>query len=867
MSQQLAGPAMPLGPDRSEYFEALVTADASGEATADERAQLEAAPERWQAALEHLLDDTEEELGKLRRLPGPERSQVVADFEAERDRLAVALARLTGAPISPELEMAAEPPRLQASWAGGELVVWVGGPTGAPVGVDELRAWLAEAEAPSAGWVEHAGVPVPGSDRAPSLAAPLQSVLGWLAHVSAEEEASDLGASVRWVADLAIWAVELVAQGRMVPQLSYRTSNRGGSDKNGSQKTGSEKASPNEPVEASVQWVPALVDAKRLGALVDRLPGAVTALEGHPEPKAFTRSVLTAFVDAICRVGAERLEVPAPPPAPTSAADMAEAFLSRLRRHAVLPASKRVGVRAGQPPRPLGQAGHPGRPAVQLIVQLDPPDEGDAWHARRCWSTASTATRRLLDRALVTAPLDKRRQVETELARLERMLPALTRPGGQRRGEVVLSQDEAWELMSDLGRQLADAGFDVRVPELATRGPTPDPAPRGRLVDAVGRRRQPARQRPLVGAVRRRRARRGRDRAPGRRGPSAGAVARPVGRRRPRRPGRRGRGPGRAGQHDPAHRRRACCATPSASRATPLAGGLTIAGSSWAADLLRRAEEIKAEPLRRARGLRRRAAQLPGRGAGLARLPRRRRPRRLPRPRHGPGQDARRCWPTSWPTAETGATLVDRPAGRRRQLGGRGPALHPRPARSSCTTAPAGPASTTWPARSTGADVVLTTYGTAVRDIEALADLQWARSCSTRPRSSRTRPARPPSSCAASRPAAGWPSPARRSRTASATSGPSSTSPTPAWSGPGRRSSPTCRPTRGRRGGRHRARGEQRPAGPQRPAGVPPHQGRAGHRRRAARAHRPARPLLDDPRADRPLPGRARRARGHVRPG
>ena len=307
MSQQLAGPAMPLGPDRSEYFEALVTADASGEATADERAQLEAAPERWQAALEHLLDDTEEELGKLRRLPGPERSQVVADFEAERDRLAVALARLTGAPISPELEMATEPPRLQASWAGGDLVVWVGGPTGAPVGVDELRAWLAEAEAPTDRLGRAPRCPGARCRPGPGAGRAVAVVLGWLAHVSAEEEASDLGASVRWVADLAIWAVELVAQGRMVPQLSYRTANRG-SDKGGSQKNGSEKASPNEPVEAAVQWVPALVDAKRLGALVDRLPGVVTALEGHPEPKAFTRSVLTAFVDAICRVGAERLE-------------------------------------------------------------------------------------------------------------------------------------------------------------------------------------------------------------------------------------------------------------------------------------------------------------------------------------------------------------------------------------------------------------------------------------------------------------------------------------------------------------------------------------------------------------------------------
>jgi hypothetical protein len=716
---------MPLGPDRSEYFEALVTADASGEATADERAQLEAAPERWQAALEHLLDDTEEELGKLRRLPGPERSQVVADFEAERDRLAVALARLTGAPLSPELELAAEPPRLQATWAGGELVVWVGGPTGAPVGSDELLAWLAEAEAPTAGWVEHVGVPVPGSDRAPALAAPLASVLGWLAHVSAEEEASDLGASVRWVADLAIWAVELVAQGRMVPQLNYRTQSRGGSDKSGSQKNGSEKASPNEPVEAAVQWVPALVDAKRLGALVDRLPGVVTALEGHPEPKAFTRGVLTAFVDAICRVGAERLEVPAPPPAPTSAADMSEAFLSRFDGSRFR-AAKRVAAelthRLDRWAKPVTQGG-----AVQLVVQLDPPDEGNAW---QLVVSASGIERHPvpLDRALVTAPSDKRRLAETELARLERMLPALLRPGGHRRGEVILSQDEAWELMSGLGRRLAAAGFDVRVPRLSTKratatlrleadSSTPSVVGANQLanvrwsvlfddveLDAAEIARLAAEARPLV----------------------------------------KSHGQWVAVDHaDLVAAAEALAERQSTTKLTgaemlrhalglegmPLAGGLTIAGSSWAADILHQAEQIAGQPL-----------AAPARFVGelrtyqadaLAWLD------FLDRAGLG-GCLALDMGLGKTPTmlahvlarveshAEIGPTLVIAPpavvgnwAAEARRFT---PDLH------VVVHHGASRASTDELAKAVvGADVVLTTYGTSVRDIDALAELPWAR--------------------------------------------------------------------------------------------------------------------------------------------
>jgi hypothetical protein len=57
--------------------------------------------------------------------------------------------------------------------------------------------------------------------------------------------------------------------------------------------------------------------------------------------------------------------------------------------------------------------------------------------------------------------------------RLERLLPALLRPGGTRRGEVVLSQAEAWELMSETGDELIAAGFDVRVTELSRKKATP----------------------------------------------------------------------------------------------------------------------------------------------------------------------------------------------------------------------------------------------------------------------------------------------------------------------------------------------------------------------------------------------------------
>ena len=708
MSQQLVGPATPLGRDRSEYFEALVTADASGEATPDERAQLEAAPQRWQAALEHLLDDTEDELAKVRRMPGPERLQVVADFEAERDRLSVALARLTGAPLSPELELGTEPPRLQATWAGGQLVVWVGGPTGQPVGLDELRAWLAEAEAPSAGWETHVGVPVPGAEKAPALVAPLRNVLGWLAHVSAEEDAADLGASVRWMAELASWAVELVAQGRMVPQLSYRSASGG-------------KGAANEPVEAAVSWAPALIDAKRLGVLVDQLPGVVTALDGHPEPRAFTRAVLGAFVDAICREGAERLSLPAPPPAPTSAAEMSEAFLSRFDGSRFR-ASKRVAAelthRLERWAKPVTQAA-----VIALIVQLDPPDEGNAWQL----TVSVDGIERQpvpLDRALVTAPTEKRRHVETETARLERLLPALLRPGGHRRGEVILSQDEAWELMSGLGRRLAAAGFDVRVPVLATRrakptlrleadSSTPSVVGAHQLADV--------RWSVLFDDVEL----------------DAAEIARLAAEARPL---VRSHGHWVEVDHaDLAAAAEALAERQSTTRMSgaellrhalglegnPLAGGLTIAGSSWAADLLSQAERVAREPMDAPDGF---VGELRSYQAdALAWLD------FLDKAGLG-GCLALDMGLGKTPTLlahllaqrDSGPTLVVAPpavvgnwaAEARRFTPELSVVVHHGASRASVDEL----------ARSVaGADLVLTTYGTAVRDIEALAELSWAR--------------------------------------------------------------------------------------------------------------------------------------------
>src|ERR1700730_6304349 len=182
-------------------LDALVSAAAGGAATSAELAVLEGDPVAWAAPLRRLLYETEDELPQVRRMTGPERDQVVADFEEERRSLASALTRLTGETIpppappagsaapapfraapAPDPEAGAEtgPARLQLSWDAGRVVAWAGSRDGAAVAAGDVEDLLMEAGAPSAGWAGHTSVILPDGTRADAVASQLPAVLGWL---------------------------------------------------------------------------------------------------------------------------------------------------------------------------------------------------------------------------------------------------------------------------------------------------------------------------------------------------------------------------------------------------------------------------------------------------------------------------------------------------------------------------------------------------------------------------------------------------------------------------------------------------------------------------------------------------------------
>jgi hypothetical protein len=457
---------------RTYDFESAALADAEHIATSEQQEMLAADKVAWRRALERLLDDTEDQLDEVRRLQGPERDQVVADFERLLDRLEDAYDRLVPPPPRPEprtvpaTATASVPAgdsggatcdprgevRLQLSWSAGRLVAWAGGPATSPADQSGLADALKKAGAPTDGWEGHADVHLPDGGRAASSAIRLGSALGWLVSLGAAPEELDgevgIGAGARWLGRVARTGVRLVSQGAVVPEL--RTVKRRA----------------GETRDVRVRWAPALVDDREANGLAASMPATVTAVAAG-EAKTVVNAVLSSVVDAIVTTAAQRVELPAPPPAPTTVSAVAEAVVTRLDGSAFEAPARAAAEVSTRLDRWTQSVTGTERP--RLVVQLDPPDMGDAW-LLSVLGPGSDGELMPIERAL--ADRKNTRAMGDELVRLERAFPALLRPGGQRRGQVYLSQDEAWELMTRTGSALEAAGFDIRVPALSRRKPS-----------------------------------------------------------------------------------------------------------------------------------------------------------------------------------------------------------------------------------------------------------------------------------------------------------------------------------------------------------------------------------------------------------
>ena len=439
-------------PDSPEARGAAAWAAAENSATPEQLQLLESDKDLWIDVLEHLLDDTEDRLDAVRQIGGPERAQVVADFTAELALLEASYDLLfdTDDPVA---AIAAAAPagevRLQASWAKGLSVVWAAGPGTAPESADELSDRLETIGGPALGWSPHRDVLLPGGAKAAALSLPVGEALGWLVAAGGGQGRDGVGASVGWLGRVAVDAVRLVARGAVVPTLS------------GSKKRG------DQHMQMSVTWRPALVDEASITTMAAAMPPPVTAV-AHADAREVTRAVQGAVVDTIVRQAAGMLDFAAPPPDVRTIDDVGDAVVTRLDGSsftAPVSAGAEVSQRIDRWAKPLTTTAR-----VTLTVTLDPPDSQDAWFLS---VLGRGADGKLLPIEKALASGRSTSALAGELARLERVFPALLRPGAMRRGQVYLSQDEAWELMTVTGAQLTAAGFEVRVPALSRKTPTP----------------------------------------------------------------------------------------------------------------------------------------------------------------------------------------------------------------------------------------------------------------------------------------------------------------------------------------------------------------------------------------------------------
>ena len=466
----------------------LAQSHLDGFASEEDVALLRANVDDWVVALKALRRDVQDRIERLgRQLTGPERSLVLADFEGERDRIDEVLVELTGErpvvpptptppgtngarsrapqrrtprqqqvatkePERPEGVPAIPHPQLQLSWARGSVVAWGAGGEHPPEPVEAVRERLSAAGAAADSWAPTDAVSLPDGRTAEAVVAPLQQSLGWLVSLGSTAEDDQLGASVTWMGLVAALAVRLVAQGRMVPQL---------------RKVGDAPANRSY---FAVRWEPTLIDHEELTELAKAMPGTVAAVERERDPRKMTRTIVAGLVDAICREAAARVEVPAPPPQPQRASEIAETALARLDGSTFeAPHQQGTEVRKGLK---TWAESVTGTTRFALTVQLDPPDEGDAWLVRTLTSDGRRKDENV-EAAMSRANHERKERLKRELERLESLYEPLARGKDTRRGQVILSQDEAWELMASRGAVLEAAGFEVRVPPLSPRKATP----------------------------------------------------------------------------------------------------------------------------------------------------------------------------------------------------------------------------------------------------------------------------------------------------------------------------------------------------------------------------------------------------------
>jgi SNF2-related domain/SNF2 Helicase protein/Helicase conserved C-terminal domain len=443
----------------TRQLESTIWSIVDGRPSDDDFVLLRADPRASLAVLDRFVVEAEDDLAAARNIKGDERDQVVADFSETLANLHATVALLrppSSAPAAPAGDSSAnlppEPAALQASWQAGHVVVWAAGRGTPPEPNGALAGRLEAIGGPPLGWQVHRGVPLPGGWHAEALSIPINDALGWLVALGAGHDSDEVGASARWLGRVALEGVRLAASGAIVPVVSgaNRANDRSG----------------HRDAEVAVRWRPALVDSPELQALGASMPGAVAAL-GAGSGRGAVAAVVGAVIDTIVAAGIGRIERPAPPARVVSPADLTEMIAARIDGSPFQAPAELAADTAAKLDKWSRAVVSPTRP--RLVVRLDAPSADGVW-LLSVHAPAGQGKLRPIDGALRAERAAG--SVATEWTRLERLLPVLDRAGMRQRGRVALSQAEAWDFMTVVGLRLRAVGFDVRVPELSRRRAT-----------------------------------------------------------------------------------------------------------------------------------------------------------------------------------------------------------------------------------------------------------------------------------------------------------------------------------------------------------------------------------------------------------
>jgi len=417
----------------------------------------------WVAALLRNLDTTQLAIDETKRtLRGHVRSLVISDYQSEYKRIDEVLTSLIG-PAKPKptkrtgAGTVSGVVQLQISWQPGKIIVWASGHEAEPETTEELKERLELAGADSIDWVSFDNLRVPGQGKVAALSAPIGACLGWLVALGSSTDDEATGVSVAWMGILTALAVRLVGQGRAVPQLRKHRKRRNNDLPKGASKF-------------EVRWSPALVESKEYTNVTNAMPATVGIFDDKGDRKSTTGIILNDIITAIFREAASRLDFPSAPENPETEIEISETFMAYLEGKNFVTSGQLGGELARKIDQWTKQIS--GARKSKLVVRLDEPDESNAWYLS---VLGVSSDRKLLpvEQVIVNSSAGRSKEVEDDLQRLERLYPELLRPGAKRRGEVILSQQEAWLMMGDTGRMLIAAGFDVRAPQLSTKKAAP----------------------------------------------------------------------------------------------------------------------------------------------------------------------------------------------------------------------------------------------------------------------------------------------------------------------------------------------------------------------------------------------------------